>query len=152
MSVRRRILLATLALGVVGTLVVLIWTSGPKDATPKLSFVLVGYTNNVGRCGIVRVTNCGTSAVCLTAMGMAFENEFTVKYPFHFPWPMVLKAGESTTGGFTIETNPRWRACYWVKRDSWSNRFRPRLQKLPLIGSRIELYDEYKITSDWFTQ
>ena len=57
MTVRRRILLAALAVGVVGILVVLIWSAGPREPEPKLSFAVCGYTNDGAKYAILTISN-----------------------------------------------------------------------------------------------
>src|SRR5689334_8964647 len=74
MTVRRRILFAALAVGVVGTLVVLIWSAGPKDAKPKLEFTLLGYANRTHKFGIVKVTNRDQHALSMNGMHAVIDN------------------------------------------------------------------------------
>ena len=82
MSKRRRILLAALAVGVVGTFVVPIWSAGPKDSTPKLGFTLRGYTTttlvpagNNAKLATITVTNCGDNPATLERFSILFESE-----------------------------------------------------------------------------
>jgi len=159
MSVRRRILLAALAVGVVGTVVVLIWTLEPKDSTPKLEFTLLGYTNSFLKEGVVRVTNCEQRPIGISALGAMFDND---KAPYVFALTdslIVLKCGESWTNSLLIDpTNygrdprSRWAAFYYVERSTFSNRLRIKLRNLPVIGRHIKPPAKWQVTSDWFEQ
>src|SRR5690242_20193314 len=81
MSVRRRILLAALAVGVVGTLVVLVWSVVPKDAKPKLSFGISGYTTVGGKHATVTVTNLSDQNVILSRYTILFETKSSEVMP-----------------------------------------------------------------------
>ena len=159
MTVRRRIFLAALAVGVVGTLVVLLWSAGPKDTEPKLEFTLLGYTNGVVKEAIIGITNCEPSGIALHFAEVQFDEE-----PIHGPDPAFL-ANHSIDGhSFRVESvsltespgvgtpTARWRVQFVVTRRTLSNALRWKLKKLPLIGHHIDAPRIYHVTSDWFEQ
>ena len=166
MSVRRRILLAALAVGVVGTLVVPIWSAGPKDSTPKLEFTLLGYTNATGKFAIVKVTNRDQHAISMREMesvvdnpqqhrlsGLIFGNSTLGVGCSRTTSVPVLKvfSSVSETQTFGSATN-RWRVWCYLERATLSNKMRRRLCELPWIGQQIDLPAVYQVKSDWFTQ
>jgi len=173
MTVRRRILLAALALAVVAIVVALIWSAGAKDSEPKLEFTLAGYTNGPQaaifvseKCGLVTVRNLSKSAVTLSGYETLLEcNMFQPFCNFS-----GLRANLAPGGSCTMlpavsvttkvgnpnepigSTTSRWRLKCTVERQTLSNRMRRAAQKLPVIGRHIDSPPGYTVYSDVFEQ
>jgi hypothetical protein len=152
MTVRRRILLAALALVVIATAchrrVV-----GPEDSTPKLSFTLCGYSNS-SQSRVVAVTNCERCTVSLNDIRIQLEGEQLGLPSTTLPLPVTLSGGSSRTISLPVYIPPdvgshaaRQVGCF-VQRETFANKLR---RKMPLIG-RIDDPQSYHIPSEMFTQ
>jgi len=171
MSKRVRIFLGAVAVGVVAGVVVLIWPSGPKDPTPKLSFTLSGYTNfAVGRsnareiCAVVTVVNRGDCPVTVSAY--AISPDMRIGNPANSFTPL----GTNLTVGSSCNISPalcwveeslsatryffritgRWQLHCLMEPQTVSNKLRKRLKRVPLIGPHIGPPSSCTVTSDWF--
>jgi hypothetical protein len=170
MRVRHRILLAALAVGVVVAVVVLTLPAGHKDNTPKLSFTLGGYTNNIPandgstpKIAIVKFTNLSTGPLILKGYDVIFEREHFGERVGASPPGVELDPGNSATVSVLVclydrpggkppfgSNTESWRLVCVLERRTLANKVRAKLLRLPLIGRRIAPPVHYSITSEWF--
>ena len=166
MSKRVRIFLAALALAVVAIVLVLILSSGPKDATPKLSFTLSRYNNHYEilsgdalKDAIVTITNREACAVSLRVYRVLFEGQ--ADHPYFIPRisRLELRGGASTNVSLNLylmgaigSKTARWQVLCSVERRTAFNKLRTRVANLPVVGHSVWLPSSNFIRSDWFTQ
>ena len=160
MTVRRRIILAALAVGVVGILGTLIWAASSEETVPKISFSLSRDPNHLSRApnagtelAIINVTNCGVHTVSLRDWGLDYAgreivplyspscNQFTVRGSNSFQLPFVTPPEFSYR--FTVLP---WHVWCAVERETWSNKLRRKIRNLPLVGSALGKPHRYYIS------
>src|SRR5580765_5881480 len=166
MSVRRRILLAALAVVVVGTLVVLFWSAGPKDTKPKLSIGISGSTTAGGKYATVTVTNLSDQNVILSRYTILFESSSSQPMPMFDLRSLSMPPHGLATFSACLYLNlslprrkivfgdveNRWRLKCFVQRERLSCKLRRALRKIRPLERYIDFPPDYEITSDWFTQ
>jgi hypothetical protein len=159
MLVRNRILFAALAVGAVASVVSVIWSSGPGDRWPRLSFELCGYTNDVSKFAIIKVTNPEDRAIIVDAGALDFETEAMASRDESFGTLFRIEPHSSRTmqlllynAGYYGSETRRWRLRYYVQRETILRSIKLKLTNLPLIGGHISEAPSYEITSDWFSQ
>src|SRR5690242_19364913 len=121
MSVRRRILLAALAVGVVAIVVVLIWAEGRKDKTPKLEFTLLRHADPVEKDPAVVVSNLGRRSDSVRGFKILCESGESGQFGGSWVQPIVLGPDGSNRLGLPPHSAPfsgaertRWRVQCFV--------------------------------------
>jgi hypothetical protein len=172
MSKRVRIFLAALALAVVATVMVLIWSSGPKDMTPQISFTLLGYTNNIAtldgstpKIAMVKLTNPGTGPLVVTHYEVVFERKHATERVGSSIHGADLNPGRSATFSVLVclydrpggkppvgSKTENWQLVCVLERRTLSNRIRRALLHWPVVCRYIAPPTRYSITSEWFSQ
>ena len=159
MRVRHRILLAALGLGVVGVLVVFVWSESRKDSRPKLSFTPSVITNGTERFFKARVKNNESCTVILCWWYVGYEGSGALTPAAGFSASTRLAKGESVTISFPVEETflakvggRRWQVLCCADRETSFGRFRRRLASLPLLNRIIKARPQVWIRSELFDQ
>jgi len=159
MSKRVRILLAVAAVAAVVSVVSVIWSSAQGDRRPKLLFDLRGYTNNVSKFAILRVTNPEDRAIIVNAHALDFESEGMASRDESFGALFSIEPHSYATmevllynAGYYGSETRRWRLRYYVQRQTLLRTVRYKLIDLPLIGDHLSEPPSYEVASQWFEQ
>ena len=166
MSVRRRILLAALALAAVATVVVLFLAVGEGGPETELSLVLCGYTNSEAKLAVIKVTNRGNSALTIKPATIIYGDDRIEQLRLQMLGPFGLAARGSTNISLPVfklspvdnkiivfgNSTNKWQLLYYLRYETLSNKMRRKRQKLPWIGPHVDSPAYYEITSDWFEQ